>query len=62
MKDTFWCKGYKGHFIHGHYDRDLNKEVIRIQVMKPDGGFTMYDAKSFHSAKYKITRFMKAAA
>jgi hypothetical protein len=30
--------------------------------MKPNGGFTMYDAKSFHSAKYKITRFMKAAA
>lgn len=24
-KDTFWTIGYKGHYIHGHYDRDLKR-------------------------------------
>lgn len=56
MKDTFWTLSYKGHHIHGHRDHDLNREVIQIQIMKPDGSFALYDAKSLHSAKYKISR------
>lgn len=54
MKDIFWTLGYKGHYIYGYYDG--GREVIRIQIMKPDGSFTLYDAKSLHSAKYKISR------
>ena len=54
MKDTFWTLAYKNHYIHGH--RDNGREVIQIQIMKPDGSFTLYDAKSLHSAKYKISR------
>lgn len=56
MKDTFWTQFYKGHYIHGHHDRSIGKEVIQIQIMKEDGDFTLYDAKSLHSAKCKITR------
>lgn len=59
MKDTFWTQSYKGCYIHGHYDRDLKQEVIRIQVMKEDGSFTLYDAKSLHSAKYRISSFLR---
>lgn len=57
-KDTFWTQGYKGHYIHGHHDRDLKREVITIQIMDKDGGFTIYDAKSLHAAKYKISRII----
>ena len=32
-KDTFWTIGYKGHYIHGHYDRDLKREVIEVQLI-----------------------------
>lgn len=56
MKDTFWTIGYKGCWIHGHRDRDLGKEVIRIQT--PD--YKTYEAKSLLSAKIKITRFINA--
>lgn len=58
MKSSFLTQSYKGHYIHSHYDGDLKREFVRIQVMRPDGGFTLYDAKSVHAAKYKITRFL----
>lgn len=54
MKDTFWTISYKGCWIHGHHDRDLKREVITIQT--PD--YKVYEAKSLHSAKYRITRFL----
>lgn len=57
-KDTFWTLGYKGHYIHGHYDRDLKREVIEVQWMLPDGGFNLYKAKSLHGAKCRITRLV----
>lgn len=56
-KDTFWTVPYKGHYIHGHYDRELRREVIRIQIMKSDGGFTTYSARTLQAAKYRISRF-----
>lgn len=56
--DTFWSIEYKQHWIHGHYDRDLKKEVIHIQC--PHG--SRYDAKSLHAAKYRITAFLRSRA
>ena len=53
--DTFWTQEYKGHWIHGHCDRDLKQEIIRIQC--PNG--VNYPAKSLHSAKYKISAFLR---
>lgn len=57
MKDTFWGIDYKGHYIHGHHDRDLGKEVVTAQLMRKDGSFRIYEAKNLQSAKIKITRF-----
>lgn len=57
-KDTFWTIGYKGHYIHGHRDRDLKCEVIEVQWMLPDGSFKMYKAKPLHGAKCRITRVL----
>jgi hypothetical protein len=56
-KDCFFTMAYKGHYIHSHYDRDLKREVVRYQIMKPDGSFNLYDAKSIHAAKYRISAF-----
>lgn len=52
--DTFLTRSYKGCFIHSHYDRDLKREVFRVQT--PSG--TTYQAHSLHSAKVRITRFL----
>lgn len=59
MKDTFWSIDYKGHYIHGHHDRDLGREVITAQLMRKDGSFRIYEAKSLQAAKVKITRFLR---
>lgn len=56
--DTFWTIEYKQHWIHGHYDRDLKKEVIRIRTPSHQ----TYDAKSLHAAKYRITAFLRSRA
>ena len=56
MKSCFQTQSYRGHYIHSHYDRNLCRNVFEIQIMRPDGSFTLYSAKSLHSAKYKITR------
>lgn len=57
-KDSFYTVKYKGHYIHGHHDRTLKREAITIQIMDKDGGFTIYDAKSLHAAKCKISRII----
>lgn len=58
-KDTFWIIGYKGHYIHGHYDRDLKREVIEVQWMFSDKGFELYTVRSLLSAKRLITKKLK---
>ena len=58
MKSCFQTQSYRGHYIHSHYDRNLKREVFEIQVMRPDGGFTLYSAKSLRAAKCKITRII----
>ncbi len=54
MKDTFWTMEYKNHWIRGHHDRDLKKEVITILTPARQ----VYDAKSIHAAKCRISRFL----
>lgn len=51
--DTFYTMSYKGCFIHVHHDRDKKREVFR--VVTPSGH--SYEAKTLHSAKYRITAF-----
>ena len=51
--DTFYTIGYKGCYIHAHYDRDMKREVFRIQT--PAGH--SYEASSLRAAKYRITKF-----
>lgn len=58
-KDTCWTRAYKGHYIHGHYDRDRKQRVIEVQMMNEDGSFTLHQTKSLHSAKCLITRMVK---
>lgn len=59
MKDTFWTISYKGHYIHGHHDRDLNREVITVQQMLPDGSFVIHERRSLLAAKMFITGKLK---
>ena len=56
--DTFYTIDYKGCWIHSHYDRDLKREVFRIQT--PSGA--SYGASSLQSAKVRITRFLSKEA
>jgi hypothetical protein len=50
--DSLWTIRYRGHYIHGHYDRDQKKEVIRFT--DACGGFR--EASSLRAAKQRIGR------
>ncbi len=58
--DTMWSRSFKGWFIHGKYDRQLNREVIDIQ--RPDGKFLKHNAKSALGARRLIAKTLRDEA
>lgn len=62
MRDAFWSRKYKGHYISGCYDRTLKREEIQVRFGHPDGGFTLYPVKSIRAGKIKIIKLLKEQA
>ena len=55
-KSCFLTLGYKGHYIHSHYDSNIRAEVVRWQDA---GSYKCYPVKSYRAAQLAITWHVK---
>ena len=55
-KSCFITLGYKGHYIHSHYDSDLKAEVVRWQDAAT---LKCYPATTWRAAQLAITKHVK---
>ena len=55
-KSCFLTLGYKGHYIHSHYDSDLKAEVVGWQDAAT---LECYPATTWRAAQLAITKHVK---